>query len=396
VDVWRAEALPVSIDIGEPVRWSQPSLEVDVLTGTIAVKSLSLYTAPEVDEVEYELMGNLGDLATVASGAVDESSEIREHRLSLHFVVPDDTPVGDYDGMLYAWAGDRTLSRPLAILLRVVEPTAGSIPEGIAAIMPDRIVTDGETGFRYVHGQAEITLTDDADISAFSERLQQIGGVYVGSVPDFPFYQIRFPDVAAAADLDDYIDQLRADPDVASAHREWLTQPRLVPNDPQYNSMPWDDTGFPQAWDLVYAVEDIDALRKIQIAIVDNGFWSHPDLMPNVDSGEPSDFLTPLPFWVSFYDERYFGHGTSVAGVLGAVANNYLGVAGGIWNTAIRLYDTLALTNFGQINSLREAVAEGAAIVNYSQGSPYKNQQNFENERIAWRRFFSEALFRPG
>src|SRR5262249_32780373 len=67
------------------------------------------------------------------------------------------------------------------------------------------------------------------------------------------------------------------------------------------------------------------------------------------------------------------GHGTQVAGIIGAVGNNGIGVAGVDWNVQLMAVKVLDSTGSGltstAIQGLNFAVSHGAKIVNASWGS---------------------------
>ena len=168
----------------------------------------------------------------------------------------------------------------------------------------------------------------------------------------------------------------------AVQHFGWLTgfEPnavryqQLVPNDAQYSNqwghnntgLPFQDsaTGAPtagvigadidaeQAWNITTGSD------RVVIAVLDTGFdVNHPDLAPNLwtnpleipgnnvdDDG--NGFVDDVNGWdfASADDDGQDnnpddpagqGHGTAVAGVIGAVGGNGIGVAGVMWNVSI-------------------------------------------------------------
>lgn len=139
-------------------------------------------------------------------------------------------------------------------------------------------------------------------------------------------------------------------------------------NDPELPKQTYlSQIGAPKAW------ETVRDQTKLTIAIVDTGVdLDHPDLKANlvpginlVNPNEPPD------------DDN--GHGTSVAGVIGAVGNNGLGVSGIVWNAKIMPIKALDHRGDGTEQELGEAilyaVRSGANIVVLSVGlhrySPY-------------------------
>ncbi|GAA0367964.1 S8 family serine peptidase [Bacillus horti] len=115
-------------------------------------------------------------------------------------------------------------------------------------------------------------------------------------------------------------------------------------------------------WELVRANRDIT------IAILDTGVdTSHPDLKENLVPG--INLVDPL-----LPPEDDHGHGTQLAGVIGAVGNNEEGVAGLLWSTNIMPIKVLPAEGEGSpflvSQGIYQAVDRGASVVLMSLGSP--------------------------
>src|ERR1051325_767568 len=156
-----------------------------------------------------------------------------------------------------------------------------------------------------------------------------------------------------------------------------------TPNDPRYldgtlwalnntgqsGGTPDADIDAPEAWDA------LTSAANIVVAVVDTGVRStHEDLAANMwvnptDGGHGFNALTGTndPTDGS-------GHGTMVAGVLGAVGNNGKGVTGVAWK--VQIMACKAFNNFGSgnvsdaITCLDYARTNGARIINASFGFP--------------------------
>jgi len=143
-----------------------------------------------------------------------------------------------------------------------------------------------------------------------------------------------------------------SDPEVAYIEKDGLMQVVAEafgdPNDPLYTSQ-WQYTdttsgiSLPQAWTVT------QGQNAINVAVVDTGILPHPDLLsktlPGIDmvseaamgndgNGRDSDPTDPGD-WIAPGDVCYAGrasnstwHGTHVAGTVGALTNNGVGVAG--------------------------------------------------------------------
>jgi serine protease len=125
---------------------------------------------------------------------------------------------------------------------------------------------------------------------------------------------------------------------VRYAESNLRVMPFAVPNDPRY-SQQWHypNMNLPAAWDITQGDD------AIVMAVVDTGIVRHPDLDARMLTGvdlisdgtkagdgngfdnDPTDMGKDMPNGGSSF------HGTHVAGTMGAVSNNGLGVAGVTW-----------------------------------------------------------------
>ncbi|MEX2381897.1 MAG: S8 family serine peptidase [Opitutales bacterium] len=126
---------------------------------------------------------------------------------------------------------------------------------------------------------------------------------------------------------------------------DYLFFPQELPDDPLLTSQ-WGLTRIdaPGAWRITTGSEDV------VVAVIDSGMdLNHADLAGNLwrnphEDEDGSDrsgngFIDDISGW-NFVDdnnrpEDTHGHGTHVAGIIGAVGNNGVGVAGVNWNTKL-------------------------------------------------------------
>ncbi|MFO1413078.1 MAG: S8 family serine peptidase [Burkholderiales bacterium] len=188
-----------------------------------------------------------------------------------------------------------------------------------------------------------------------AKALAPHGGQSIGQISALGVHVIALPatareDVVAAA--------LAKNPNIKFAEPDRLVLPSLVTNDTYYSSE-WHlaKTAAPSAWDYASGA-------GVTVAVLDSGVdATHPDLAAQI-----------VPGW-NFYDNNsntadVYGHGTKVAGVVAATANNATGVAGMAWNAKImpvRVTDTSGTATLSAFaNGLIWAADHGAKVANLS------------------------------
>ena len=243
------------------------------------------------------------------------------------------------------------------------------------------------------------------------------GELIVGFAPTATEWQEKRAVEKARAELEDRIDSLDAalvtvDPDQADTASErllrnpvvefvepnYVLRAHRIPNDRNFvdqwglrNLGHFDgkagaDIGATLAWDVTTASNAI-------VAVVDTGVsykhpdlagnaWKNPtDLVNNVD--DDGDGFTDDVFGADFFSndsdpDDDGGHGTHVAGIIGAQGNNALGVTGVNWDVNIMSLKFLDENGEGNTadaaNAIDYAVDHGARVVNASWGGPSFSQ----------------------
>lgn len=194
-------------------------------------------------------------------------------------------------------------------------------------------------------------------------------------------YQVELP---KNVNLDEVLEALKKDANVDYAQKDMLNELKMTPNDPYFTNDARDDRklwglkaiGADKAWDLTQGEEII-------VAVVDSGVDSkHPDLVNNLwrnakgthgyDFSDKDD-----------YPDDADGHGTHVAGTIGATGNNGIGVIGVAPKVKImaakifpNAYDTVCA------NALRYVVDNGARVINNSWGPTGRSPSNPAVEKV--------------
>src|SRR3954452_13502008 len=143
-----------------------------------------------------------------------------------------------------------------------------------------------------------------------------------------------------------------------------------------YHGTAGDDINVRAAWDAA------GTEATPTVAIVDSGVdLEHPDLKTNIASGG-KDFVDGdnVPA-----DQN--GHGTHVAGTIGAVGNNATGVTGVAWKAHLLPVRVLNANGSGSVSTVikgeQYAATAGAKVVNMSLGGASPSQAEYDTLRAA-------------
>ena len=121
------------------------------------------------------------------------------------------------------------------------------------------------------------------------------------------------------------IERLLSNPDVVYAEPDYLNELHIIPNDPLFRNL-WgmERIQAPLAWNCTIGS------HHVIVGVLDTGAEStHPDLRANL----------LIPRENRFRDIRDLsGHGTHVAGTVGAIGNNRIGVAGVCWRVGLAIF----------------------------------------------------------
>jgi thermitase len=154
-------------------------------------------------------------------------------------------------------------------------------------------------------------------------------------------------------------------------------QALFSPNDPQWN-LQWG----PQKIQADWAWNTTMGNKSVLVAVVDTGIdYNHPDLAAN---------YVPLGFnWVSDNSDPKddFGHGTHCAGIIAAVSNNGVGIAG---MAQVRIMAEKVLDSMGGgtvdwvASGIAHAVDQGANVISLSLGDTMDSELLHEAVRYAY------------
>ncbi len=213
----------------------------------------------------------------------------------------------------------------------------------------------------------------------------------------------RIP-VSDPRNLSKTLEKLRNHPDIVAAEPDYIRKASLTPTaypDPSYLQL-WGmnntgqavgesgseisgtigkDMNVEKAWDKLTSCENVI------VAVIDSGVnYDHADIATNMWDGSScvdasgDSIIGGCNYGYDFIDRDtdpmdLNGHGTHVAGTIGAVGDNGTGVVGVCWNVkimAVRVLDSNGSgSTSGVIEGIDFAVKNGAHIINMSLGAEY-------------------------
>jgi hypothetical protein len=283
---------------------------------------------------------------------------------------------------------DRTRRIPLLFVVLVgVLALGGPASQAAPAKKPAPASVPGEllVGFR-------------GDVSTATQRsiLKSVGAT---DKKDFAKIHGALLHVSPAA-VGATIDRLKKDPRVRYAEPNFIVHADTVPNDPAFGNL-WglSNTGQPIQGFAGTPGADIHAAQawntttgspSVTVAVIDTGVdYMHPDLSSNIwinpgencpgcrNDGIDNDHNGYVDDWhgwnfVSNTNDPMddHGHGTHVAGTIGASGNNGVGVAGVNWNVRIMPVKFLNAQGSGTtadaVSAVLYAAQNGADVMNNS------------------------------
>ena len=287
--------------------------------------------------------------------------------------------------------GSRFLRPSVVVLagaLIAAAPGAGADKGAVVSDAPLQR-SGGHAGQAFVPGELIVQFRTGASTAARTSALRTRGASFVQGLGQKGLMLVK---LAEGASVTAAAQAFEDDPTVEFAEPNNISHlTATLPNDPRFGDL-WglnqaadNDIDAPEAWDLN------TGSGSVIVAVIDSGVsYTHPDLAPNiwinddpagggdndgngkVDDTRGWDFVqednTPLDF---------NGHGTHVAGTIGAQGNNAIGVTGVNWDVSImplRAADANGgLTDADILQAITYACANGADIVNGSFGGPSPN-----------------------
>ncbi len=213
--------------------------------------------------------------------------------------------------------------------------------------------------------------TAGATASARASAIDAVGATVDTEIAGLGITRVTLPeddDAQSVARL------LAHDPAVAFAELDAPVRTELVPNDALWFTDPytslgqwgWRKASVDRAWDTARGSS------RIIVAVVDTGVdRGHPDLAGALLPG--ATFTSVLSAGCDRGDQDDNSHGTHVAGIIGALGNNGIGVSGVAFGVRILPIKALDCRGTGATSDIAQAILwatdHGARIVNISLGT---------------------------
>jgi len=179
------------------------------------------------------------------------------------------------------------------------------------------------------------------------------------------------------------IELLKKREDIYLAQPNYIFSIGAIPNDTHYgHGDQWGLDGTnginaPSAWDISTGT------NIVTVGVLDTGIQGiHPDLTNRMSTAGLHRDCTVNPITTLSTPTDLNGHGTHVAGIIGAQGNNGLGISGVAWNirlVSLRVFDANGNGSFASIvRAINFATLQNIPILNYS-GGGYTNDSGMRN-----------------
>ena len=277
--------------------------------------------------------------------------------------------------------------------IEYVTPETGVI-EGVvkpAPFNPEDVVVDPETGLKIVKDEIVIIFKEGVSEEERNEIIASIDGVVVGYGLSGQEVDVKIKNSPSIEDLKRIVKGLKQNPkvEIADLSPVGTIYPQRIPNlgkDPQWKDS-WNEKNpsgknwgleaisTPSAWD------HNDLIQKVKIGIVDIGFKiNHEDL--KIPEGISQISYLNLKKLIRDIDEinsrekrkecklsqeGAINHGTHIAGIVGALSNNEVGITGILWERDLSIYE-IDLKQYNLLKGVEWLLNRGVKIINLSFG----------------------------
>ncbi|MFH1827022.1 MAG: S8 family serine peptidase [bacterium] len=229
----------------------------------------------------------------------------------------------------------------------------------------------------HVPGQVLVKFKDGTSQQVIDSETKKQNGKATGKIDKLNVLVLKVPPQAE----EKVIAALSQNPNVEFAELDYFAEALTIPNDPYFANQ-WGlenindaDIDAPTAWETTKGNETI-------VAILDSGVSkNHPDLSSQV-------LVNRINYSDSVTDDDVYGHGTHIGGIVAALTDNSMGVAGVCPDCKLMSVKVLNDSGFGAyswiVNGIMYAADHGAKVINMSLGGPQKSKTLESAVNYAW------------
>ncbi len=239
---------------------------------------------------------------------------------------------------------------------------------GLALLAPSALLAQApDPGI--IPGDILVMITPDGDPHTIANDLRYVDNVFTNMRVDhlasepMRVWLLKFDPGTVSQER--MLHAVKAHPDAMIAQNDHPVTFRIIPNDPQYGQQ-WHHPNIqsPQAWDVttggVTANGDtivvcvIEGANTLHTDLTANRWLNHGEIPNNGIDDDGNGYVDDYRGWNpgGNNDNVYNGgHGTQVAGMIGAKGNNGVGVVGANWDVKIMVVTIGGLSQANVINS---------------------------------------------
>jgi len=228
---------------------------------------------------------------------------------------------------------------------------------------------------RHVSGEILVGFRQGTTLVDIAQLNTAHGAAIIDAIPQLRVVRVRIP---KGSDEGRVAAAYQRNPHVQYAEPDYIASVLNTPNDPYFTGgYQWNmaKVQASSAWDVT------TGSASVAVAILDTGVdLSHPDLQGKV--------VASVNFSDSSTVNDLNGHGTHLAGIVGAATNNSQGVAGLGYNTTVMNVKVMGDNGTGGYSWVAQGVVwaadHGAKVVNMSLGAEFGSSTLEDAINYAW------------
>lgn len=254
------------------------------------------------------------------------------------------------------------------------------LPQNVAPSDMTDALADAATGSESVANEILLRTRPGTSDAVLESLANSAGAEIVGRIPATGLVQLRFDESFGTIEsIEAAVEDLRSMDGVEGASQNFILHATAVaPNDPGFtandscsNSLPLRAVRADEAWNLVAGARVSGAGTPIKVAVLDTGIdTAHVDFRGRLAESSGATVWRNFRPGETGDPRDTHGHGTHVAGLIGAGANDGTGVAGVAWTSELMIArvfdDDLRAEMSIVLDAIEWADTEGAEVINIS------------------------------